>query len=308
MERLNILGCGKAGRALARLFVQHALFEIGQIGNRSAASSAQAVAFVGAGSAAPERIAAMAPAPLWLIGTGDDAIAPTAQALAASGVLRAGDIVFHVSGATPSAALSACAQRGALTASVHPVKNFSDPAVAAQTFAGTWCGCEGEAGALAVLEPAFEALGARLFRIDARYKALYHGGGAFACNFIPVLMELAMRCEERAGIARETALVMFEPIARETLDAVFRQGIAPAFAGPISRGDAGSVRKHLAAMAELDPRVSALYAGLGEIGLDLVGSLGRVEPARIEATRAAMRSLATAADSTDGSVPNKATR
>ncbi len=293
-QRLNIIGCGKAGRAIARLFVQQQLFTLGAIANRSMRSSGQAVAFVGAGEAVQDHPAAMGAAALWLIGTGDDAIAPAAQVLAESGVLRAGDVVFHLSGATPSSALDACRRLGAFTASVHPVKNFSDPAVAARSFSGTWCGCEGDASALAVLEPAFAALGARLFRIDARYKALYHGGGAFACNFIPVLIELAMRCEERAGIARETALAMFEPIARETLDAVFRQGIAPAFAGPISRGDAGSVRRHLTAMAEFDPRVSALYAGLGEIGLDLVTSLRRVEPARIEATRAAMHSPAAA--------------
>lgn len=288
---LNVLGCGKAGRAIARLFLEAGLCTIGGIANRSLDSAARAVAFVGAGVPATDA-ASMGSAALWLVATGDDAIAPAALALAASGRLRPGDVVFHLSGATESAALAPCSTAGADVASIHPVKNFSDPQASVLTFSGTWCGCEGDAAALARLRPAFERLGARLFDIDPRYKSIYHGGGAFACNFIPVLMELALRCEQKAGIPRSVALEMFEPIARETLDAVFRQGIAPALAGPISRGDAGTVARHLSAMGAWDPQVAAVYARLGRVAVDLVESLGRVDPARLEATRAAMRSTA----------------
>jgi predicted short-subunit dehydrogenase-like oxidoreductase (DUF2520 family) len=291
LPMLNVLGCGKAGRAIARLVRLAGLCTIGGIANRSLDSAAQAVAFIGAGVPASEP-ASMAPAAWWLVATGDDAIAPAAQTLAASGRLRPGDIVFHLSGATASAALEPCSAAGAVVASIHPVKNFSDPQASVLTFGGTWCGCEGDAAALAQLKPAFERLGARLFDIDPRYKAIYHGGGAFACNFIPVLMELAVRCEQKAGIPRAVALEMFEPIARETLDAVFRQGIAPALAGPISRGDAGTVARHLHAMRAWDPQVAELYARLGRVAVDLVESLGRVEAHRLEATREAMRSAA----------------
>jgi len=288
---LNVLGGGKAGRTIARLMQAHGLCTVGGIANRSMQSAAGAAAFIGAGTPSPDA-ASMLPATFWLVATGDDAIAPAAAALAASGRLRAGDIVFHLSGATASAALTPCSAAGAAVASLHPVKNFSDPQASVLTFAGTWCGCEGDAAALGALKPAFERMGARLFDIDPRYKAIYHGGGAFACNFIPVLMELAVRCEQKAGIPRAVALDMFEPIARETLDAVFRQGIAPALAGPISRGDAGTVARHLAAMGEWDPQVASVYAALGQVAVDIVESLGRVDAARIEATRAAMRSAA----------------
>lgn len=290
LDVLNVLGCGKAGRALARLFLDSGAFSIGDIVNRSMDSAQAAVAFIGAGAVAPD-LASMHPANAWLIATGDDAIRPAAERLATSGLLRGGDLVFHVSGATASEALASCAARGALVASVHPVKNFSDPVASVQSFTGTWCACEGDPAALTRLKPVFAKLGARLFDIDARYKAIYHGGGAFACNFLPVLMEVALRCEEKAGIPREVALAMFEPIARETLDAVFRQGIAPAVAGPISRGDAGTVARHLAAMHEWNPDVAGLYARLGAVATDLVESLGRVDATRIAATRAAIADL-----------------
>lgn len=286
---LNVLGCGKAGRAVARLLHDSGSFAIGAVANRSLESAHGAVSFIGAGRAV-EGLVDMPSAAAWLIATGDDAIGPAAEALAGSGLLRAGDVVFHLSGATASLALAPCARFGAAIASVHPVKNFSDPQASVDSFTGTFCGCEGDAQAMSRLKPAFERLGARLFDIDSQYKAIYHGGGAFACNFLPVLMEVALRCEQKAGIDRELALAMFEPIARETLDAVFRQGIAPALAGPISRGDAGTVARHLAAMAAWDRDVSRLYAQLGAVAVDIVESLGRVDGERIAATRAAIRS------------------
>ena len=257
----------------------------GALVNRGLASARAAARFVGGGS--PVRTLAEAGAArLWLIGTPDDAIGEMAIALAASGLLRRGDRVFHLSGATPAEVLAPCRDAGAAVAAVHPVKNFSDPAMAVRSFRGTWCGCEGDARALRGFEAAFRALGARTFRIDPAWKPLYHGGGAFACNFLPVLIELALACEERAGVARSTALAMFEPIVRETIDAIFRQGVAPALAGPISRGDAGSVARHLAAMQRWDPAVAQTYRALARTAVGVVASLGRVAPDRLAATRA----------------------
>jgi predicted short-subunit dehydrogenase-like oxidoreductase (DUF2520 family) len=284
---LNVIGAGHAGRTLARVLAGTGRCQIGAVLNRSAASAAAAVAFIGAGRAI-DALAEAGPAELWLVATADDAIAPAAAALAAAGRLRGGDIVFHASGATPSSVLAPCREAGAATASVHPVKNFSDPDAAAASFAGTWCGCEGEPAALAVLEPLFAAAGGRCLAIDARHKALYHAGGAFACNFLTVLLELALRCEQRAGIPREVALALFEPMVRETVDAMFRRGVAEALAGPIARADSGTVGRHLAAFAAWDPQVEALYRGLGRVAAELAERQGRLTPAQLARIREAL--------------------
>jgi hypothetical protein len=51
-------------------------------------------------------------------------------------------------------------------------------------------------------------------------------------------------------------------------------------------------------MDEWDPRVAQAYAQLGDVALDIVRSLGRVDAGRLDATRAAMRSAAATAQST----------
>jgi hypothetical protein len=45
-------------------------------------------------------------------------------------------------------------------------------------------------------------------------------------------------------------------------------------------------------MGEWDPQVARVYAQLGDVAVDIVRSLGRVDDDRLEATRAAMRSVA----------------
>jgi predicted short-subunit dehydrogenase-like oxidoreductase (DUF2520 family) len=147
-----------------------------------------------------------------------------------------------------------------------------------QSFAGTWCAAEGDAAALQVLRPAFERIGARVSEIAPQHKTLYHAASVIACNYLVALMETGLRCYEQTGLERGSALAMMEPLARETLDNVFRLGTAPALTGPIARGDEAVVTEHLAALGAWDADVAELYRRLGAIALELARRQGEASP------------------------------
>src|SRR5215813_12278435 len=199
LKTLNIIGSGRVGRACGRMWAQARVFEIQDVLTRSRQSAAEAVAFIGAGRAAAG-LDDMRACDVWMIATRDDAIRTSCDTLAATDKITPDDVVFHVSGATPSSALGSAAARGALTASVHPIKTFPDAELAVQRFPGTYCGAEGHPDALAVLKPAFERIGATVFEITARSKPIYHAGGVFSCNYLAALIETAIRAHEKAGI------------------------------------------------------------------------------------------------------------
>lgn len=270
---LNLVGAGRVARTLGRLWRAAGIGGIGTICARSPASAAAAAAFIGGGSAC-DGIAAMAPAPVWLLAVPDDRIAACADALAASGRCRPGDIVFHCSGALSSGALAAAAACGAAVASLHPLKTFAEPATAVRTFAGTACAAEGDAAALALLELAFESLGARVFRIERAAKTLYHAASVLVCNDLTALLEAGLRAYAAAGIARAEALRMMEPLVRETLDNVFALGPARALTGPVARGDLAVVEQHLAALDAGDARIAAVYRSLGALAVELARAGG----------------------------------
>ena len=244
ISRINVIGCGSLGSVLGRLWQRAGTLAMGDILNRSPESAAAAVAFIGGGRAIGD-IAEMQPADFHLIGTPDDVIAASDGLIAAAGVIRPGDVVFHCSGALPSSILAASSAAGAWVASVHPVRSFGDPHRAASAFPGTFCGIEGETAAVERLGPLFTAIGGELLPIDAAAKRIYHGAGVFVCNYLTALMELGLRAYERAGVDRDTALRVIEPIVRGTVENIFSDGTVPALTGPIARGDATAVAAQL---------------------------------------------------------------
>lgn len=256
---LNIVGAGKVGRVLGRLFAASGAFSVQDLLTRSGASAADAAAFMGVGRAAGS-VEAMRDAGVWLLAVGDDAIMPVCERLAAQ--LRPGDIVFHCSGARSSHELQAAAAAGALTASVHPIRSFADPATVAASFHGTFCGIEGDERALAVLAPAFEAIGARIVPIDAAAKTVYHAASVFASNYLVTVMDAALRAYGAAGIPDEVARQLAAPLAAETLENVLRLGPVQALTGPIARGDMATVARQQAALGAWDEQTGELYRAL----------------------------------------------
>jgi predicted short-subunit dehydrogenase-like oxidoreductase (DUF2520 family) len=286
VKTLNIIGSGRVGRACGRLWSQARVLAIQDVLTRSRDSAAAGAAFIGAGRPVAS-LREMRPADVWMIATRDDAIVPSVRALAASGKLVPDDIVFHVSGATPSSDLAPAKGCGALIASVHPIKTFSDAELAVQTFAGTFCSAEGDPDALRVLRPAFEKIGAKVFDIPTGLKSIYHTGGVFACNYLVALVEAAARAHEKAGIPRAASLEALEPMVRETVDAVFSRGTAAALTGPIARGDVETVKRQLAAVDAWDAGAGAVYRSLGVVAVDVAQAAG-LDAARAEELRKAL--------------------
>jgi predicted short-subunit dehydrogenase-like oxidoreductase (DUF2520 family) len=270
---LNIVGAGHVGRALGRLFAQAGVFEVRDVLTRGQASALEAVRFIGQGRAV-DSIAQLRPATAWMLAVGDDQIAPVCQALAQSGLLQ-GATVFHCSGAKASSELRAAADAGASVASVHPVRSFADPQAVAADFGGTFCGIEGQAGALALLGPAFEAIGARLVPIDAAAKTIYHAGSVFASNYLTTVLDAALRCYQAAGVPQEVARELARPLASETLANVLRLGAEQALSGPVARGDMATVARQQAALADWDGPTGALYAALAAATGALAGRRGK---------------------------------
>lgn len=265
---VNIIGPGRVGRTLGRLLRGAQLAAIQDVLSTNPASAESAVTFLGGGHAAPA-LRDMRPAHIWLLTSPDQAMGPLAAALAATGIVRPTDVAMHCSGALASTVLAPLAAAGASVASIHPLKSFADPIDAAATFSGTFCSTEGDAAALRVLAPLFEALGARLLPIDSSRKTLYHAASVLVCNDLTALLEAGLQAYRHAGIDRATAQEIMEPLVRETVDNVFRLGTGRALTGPVARGDATVVTEQLTALLSIDPEVAAAYRALGVIALDL---------------------------------------
>jgi predicted short-subunit dehydrogenase-like oxidoreductase (DUF2520 family) len=261
---LNIIGCGKVGRTLARLWADGRYFSVQDIENRSLASAESAVAFIGAGRTV-ENETELRPAAAWMIAATDDRIAGCCERIAVTGKIQPGNIVFHCSGALNSSVLAAAAECGAAVASAHPVASFAEPEHTVARFAGSYCSLEGDAPALEVLGAAFAGIGGKVLRISADTKIIYHAGAVFASNYLVAVLDAALRAYELSGVPRAIALELMRPLVQGSVDNVFALGTKKALTGPIARGDMELVKNQYAALAASDPSLSLLYGQLAQM-------------------------------------------
>jgi predicted short-subunit dehydrogenase-like oxidoreductase (DUF2520 family) len=277
VKTINVIGCGKVGKTLARLWTEHRVFQVQTILNRSLESGRQAASFVGGGRAIPS-YAEMEKADLVMISASDEAIEPCCGQLCETGLVGQGVIVFHCSGALPSTVLEPARSRGASIAGIHPVKSFADPAMAADSFAGTFCATEGDPEACQLLGDALSQCGAIPFPIEAQFKTVYHAATVVVSNYLVALMEVGLRCFQKAGVSRETALEVIRPIVTGTLENVFELGPVRALTGPIARGEPSIVQTQCSALGRWDPEIRGVYQRLGRIAVALAAAQGNASP------------------------------
>ncbi|EEG07649.1 Rossmann-like and DUF2520 domain-containing protein [Pseudogulbenkiania ferrooxidans] len=267
MARLSIIGAGRLGRTLGRL-AHDAGYTVVDVLCRDTVHAAEALAFIGAGRAVTE-LARLAPAELYLLAVPDAAIATTAQDLADAGVVPPGALVFHASGAGETSLLDPLTARGVRLGSLHPAFSFAEPARAVRGFGGTLCALEGEESACTELERLAEALGGRPFRLAPGGKAAYHAALSMASNYLVTLNALALQVAAGAGIEPLVASQLVGGLMRQTLDNTLALGPAAALTGPILRGDAGTVARHLAVID--DELCADAYRAMGRATLRLAG-------------------------------------
>ncbi len=265
VKRLSIIGAGRVGKTLGRLFHVHSCFAIEDIVNADLANANNAAAFIGAGSALGE-IERMKHVEAILVSTPDDQIQSCARALAKS-VDIADTTVFHVSGSQPSTLLEDVRIQGASVASVHPLISVPDPQSAINRFAGTCCSIEGGRRAVNMLRPAFESIGATLIQIDPEHKISYHAGAVFVSNFIVSLVDIGQRLVSQSGIDSNQAQAALLSLAEGSLRQAFESDPPSALTGPIARGDANVVRQHLQSIT--DDGIRSVYRQLALATLDV---------------------------------------
>jgi predicted short-subunit dehydrogenase-like oxidoreductase (DUF2520 family) len=284
--RLTLVGAGRLGRTLARLWAEHGVFAIGDVVTRSPASAAAAVRFIGQGR--PVAGGDVTLGDVVLLALPDDRIGAAAAALATHARLLPDAIAFHCSGALDAGLLAPLRAAGAAVASVHPLHSFADPAASLASFAGTFCAIEGDAPAVARLEPAFAAIGGRPVRIAAAAKLLYHAGGVFAANYVIALLASATRLVEAAGVPAAEARALLAPLLRGAVENGLALGPEAALTGPIARGDSALVERQARAVAQHAADLGALYRALGQATLALARERGELDPAQLAALAAAL--------------------
>jgi predicted short-subunit dehydrogenase-like oxidoreductase (DUF2520 family) len=265
---IAIVGAGSLAVSLA-IALHEAGFKITEIVTRDSPGSRQRARSLTAkvGAKIVTATSATLDATLLWFCIPDRAISSAASALAArvsahkKNRLR---FAFHSSGALLSRELNPLRQVGVAVASVHPLMTFV--AKANLSLKGVPFAIEGDEAATRVARSIVRELGGQSFSLPPTRKAAYH---AWATLTSPLLLAFLVTLEEAAraaGLTHADARRKSLPIILQTLANYSRLGPAQSFSGPLIRGDAETVAKHLAALKKL-PGVCQVYTALAQAAL-----------------------------------------
>lgn len=212
---------------------------------------------------------------LLVLAVPDAELASLVSGLAATRAVRPGTLVLHTSGANGIGILAPLTELGALPLAVHPAMTFTghdeDTARLANACFGVTAADEiGYAiGQSLVIE-----IGGEPVRVREDHRTLYHAALAHGSNHLVTLVVDAVAALRVALAGNEllgqqlvdddpngVAERILEPLLSAALDNALRRGPS-ALTGPVARGDAPAVAKHLNALDGVDPQIAAAYRAL----------------------------------------------
>lgn len=277
------IGPGRVGCALTRALVE-AGFPIAAIGGGSG-ETAQHLASETAAAVVTEPYVDLGRlARLVVITTPDHAFADVTRMLRDHSGMLSGSVVLHTSATEPAASVD-LGSADVLALSLHPMRPFPDRGGGAGRFRGTVMGVEGADTARALGHELVRLLDGRLVDLNTGQKALYHIAGVMSANGAMALARAAGLIASRLELGDEFVPEGILPGMRAALDAVAEQGLPDGLTGPITRGDADVVARHLEALVKELPELAAIYREVARINLSMVEELGRLDAAAIDRLR-----------------------
>ncbi|PPK63550.1 DUF2520 domain-containing protein [Actinokineospora auranticolor] len=257
---VGVVSAGRVGAVLGAALARagHVITAVSAVSRESLRRAEELLP--GAAVLPPDEVAARAD--LVLLAVPDDALPGMVRGLAAAGALRAGQIVVHTCGAHGVEVLAPAAEHGALGLALHPVMTFTGRPEDLQRIAACAFGitaADGDEVAWNVAEALVVEMGAEPVRVPPAARPLYHTALAHGANHLVTLVGECVDLLRDAGVATPQRLL--GPLLSAALDNALRHGDR-ALTGPVARGDAGTVARHVEVLAEHAPEKLPAYRAL----------------------------------------------
>jgi predicted short-subunit dehydrogenase-like oxidoreductase (DUF2520 family) len=280
---LGIVGAGAVGTALG-VALSRAGWPVHAVSSRDAGRRDRFRSLVDVGRVFADPEPMLDEVELIILAVPDDAVAP----LAASLKMYGGQAMIHTSGALGPEVLAPAMAAGTQVGSFHPLVAFADTERAVAALHGATVAIEGDDQLADLLARMAEAIGALPVRLAPGTKAAYHAAAVLAAGGFVALLDVIAELGRAAGLDEAGSLAIYGPLIEGTLGNARALGIQAALTGPMTRGDVGTVRSHLAALRLRAPAVLELYVAVSRREVDLAEARGALAPEDASKMRAAL--------------------
>ena len=200
----------------------------------------------------------------------DDVIGSVAASLADSltGADRRETCILHCSGAMDLSSLEPLSALGYSVGSLHPLQSFAAPS--GDLLRHIYMAVDGDDRAKETALFLVKALDSKPLFVPQEERGLYHAAACFCSNYVVTAVALGQRLMRRWTETDGEAAQSLMPLLKGTVGNLERTDRwQKALTGPVSRGDTGTVAKHLDAMPkELVGPYCAFSRAAGELSLE----------------------------------------
>ncbi|MEO3776237.1 DUF2520 domain-containing protein [Micromonospora sp. B11E3] len=270
----GVVGAGRVGAVLGAALTAAGHRVVAASGGSGASTARLALLLPDARNRSAAEVARAA-VDLLLIAVPDDALAGVVAGLAEAGALRPGQVVAHTSGAHGLGVLAPAAAVGARPLALHPAMTFTGTPDDLGRLAGISYGVTAPAELRPLAARLVADLGGVPEWVGETDRPLYHAALAHGANHLVTLVNEAADRLRDAGVTQPEKVLA--PLLRAALENALRLG-DDALTGPVSRGDAGTVRRHLERLAATAPESVAPYLALARRTADRAIAAGRLRP------------------------------
>lgn len=191
--------------------------------------------------------------------------------------VHAGQIVLHASGRHGLDVLGPLPST--IPVAAHPVMTFTGTSLDLERLEDCPFGVTAPEAARPIAEALVIEMGGDPVWVDDDARTTYHAALAHGANHLVTLVAQTLDLLAAAGVEDPARLA--RPLLSAALDNALREGDV-ALTGPVARGDAGTVRAHLADLEDADAATREAYLVLASATLDRAVASGLLTAAAAE--------------------------
>ncbi|HKQ69416.1 MAG TPA: Rossmann-like and DUF2520 domain-containing protein [Polyangiaceae bacterium] len=221
-------------------------------------------------------------ADLLILAVRDGQLEALVEELAVGRAVGRSTAVVHCAGALGPEPLERLRGVALGVAQMHPMISFASPR-SLPTLAGGQLHVEGDPAAARAARKVARLLGMTARTIPNLDKVAYHAAAGLVANGAAALAAAGQRLLVLGGVRADIATDMLGPLLRSVADNVERLGLPYALTGPVRRGDAKGVARHLDVIAERAPELLPLYRALVAAQVPLARAIGEAAAASFDA-------------------------
>ncbi len=288
-ERVFIIGAGQVGRGLSRAFRASGVEVLGVHGRTpSEYATSHGVMPPAIRDANTVIVAVRDPQIAGVVSglAGAEQQRPLGFSKALHPIVSSGTVILHTSGIAEVRSLDLLRSAGFECGTFHPLAPFSVAARVPDLLRGGWVGIDGDDAARASARRLAGNLGARTLEIPPGGKPAYHAAAVMASNFPVALAYAASQLMHAAGIPDRTAQSAVVSLINAAVGNLSNASPVDALTGPVVRGDAETVRKHVE-MLSGQPELLGVYRALSEVALKVARERG-TDPNALAAIRSVL--------------------